>query len=252
MREAKARSMTRTKHQQLQHQQQHQQRRRLKRVVAYARIRPSSKESPQSAKTEKIRGEEEEEEEEERDDDDDDDDLHKEEGEKKTRASLTDPRVVETARGRFRVDHAFGEDATQRDVWDAVGEPALTDVMKGETACVLAYGQTGAGKTYALLNTPETTDLENETRRAKRRDDDCGRKKDSRKDEEDEEDEDEAEEERRNSAGLVPRLAVKLFGRIEKEKKKKKKKKLKLKLKKKDRQIKTSFVVEISMMQIYN
>ena len=265
MREAKARSMTRTKHQQLQHQQQlqheqqhqHQQRRRLKRVVAYARIRPSSKESPQSAKTEKIRGEEdeedeeEEEEEEERDDDDDDDDLHKEEGEKKTRASLTDPRVVETARGRFRVDHAFGEDATQRDVWDAIGEPALTDVMKGETACVLAYGQTGAGKTYALLNTPETTDLENETRRAKRRDDDCGRKKDSRKDEEDEEDEDEAEEERRNSAGLVPRLAVELFGRIEKEKKKKKKK-LKLKLKKKDRQIKTSFVVEISMMQIYN
>ena len=248
MREAKARSMTRTKHQQqLQHQHQHQQRRRLKRVVAYARIRPSSKESPQSAKTEKIRGEEEEEEEEERDDDDDDDDLHKEEGEKKTRASLTDPRVVETARGRFRVDHAFGEDATQRDVWDAIGEPALTDVMKGETACVLAYGQTGAGKTYALLNTPETTDLENETRRAKRRDDDCGRKKDSRKDEEDEEDEDEAEEERRNSAGLVPRLAVELFGRIEKEKKKKK-----LKLKKKDRQIKTSFVVEISMMQIYN
>ena len=114
VREAKARSMTRTKHQQLQqqqqlqHQHQHQQRRRLKRVVAYARIRPSSKESPQSAKTEKIRGEEEEEEEEERDDDDDDDDdLHKEEGEKKTRASLTDPRVVEPARGRFRVDHAF-------------------------------------------------------------------------------------------------------------------------------------------------
>ena len=254
MREAKARSMTRTKHQQLQHQQlqQQQRRERLKRVVAYARIRPSSKESPQSAKTEKIRGEEDEEEEEEEEErDDDDDDLHKEEGEKKTRASLTDPRVVETARGRFRVDHAFGEDATQRDVWDAIGEPALTDVMKGETACVLAYGQTGAGKTYALLNTPETTDLENETRRAKRRDDDCGRKKDSRKDKEDEEDEDEAEEERRNSAGLVPRLAVELFGRIEKEKKKKKKK-LKLKLKKKDRQIKTSFVVEISMMQIYN
>ena len=78
-----------------------------------------------------------------------------------------------------------------------------------------------------LLNTPETTDLENETRRAKRRDDDCGRKKDSRKDEEDEEDEDEAEEERRNSAGLVG-LAVELFGGL----KKKMKKKLKLKLKK--------------------
>ena len=56
--------------------------------------------------------------------------------------------MVEAARGRFRVDHAFGEDATQRDVGCDRGT-GVVDVMKGETACMLAYGQTGAGKTYA-------------------------------------------------------------------------------------------------------
>lgn len=139
-----------------------------------------------------------------------------------TRASESDPRIVETAKGEYRLDHAFGEKSSQRDVWDAIGEPALVDVMKGTTACVLAYGQTGAGKTYALLNLPGVETKSSATISVANAFD---------------EEEEEAEEERKNSAGLVPRLAVELFGKIEREKKK-------------DRRMK--HIVQISMMQIYN
>ena len=222
-------------------------------MLAYARVRPSSSSCSSNSSSpfgcasseKKIREEEEEEEEEH------EEDLKKKNKKnkknKKTRASPTDPGVVETARGCFRVDHAFGEDATQRDVWDAMGEPALTDVLRGASACVMAYGQTGAGKTYALLNTPGMgTDLESV--KARKREGDS-RENDTGAEEEEEDEEEEEEEERRNSAGLVPRLAVELFWRIDKEGKKKK---TTNKETKKERRTKTRFVVEISMMQIYN
>ena len=111
------------------------------RVFAYARVRPSSNSFPTSPQKEKkIRGEDGDREEEEEHEEEDSKKNKNKKTKKKTRASLTDPGIVETARGHFRVDHAFGEDATQRDVWDAIGEPALTDVMRGEEACVIAYG----------------------------------------------------------------------------------------------------------------
>ena len=219
------------------------------RVLAYARVRPSSNSFPTSPQKEKkIRGEDGDREEEE--EHEEEDSKKNKKTKKKTRASLTDPGIVETARGHFRVDHAFGEDATQRDVWDAIGEPALTDVMRGEEACVIAYGQTGAGKTYALLNTPGMTSsmgggLEKDFTSRRREEEEEGEEDD---DDDDEEEEEEEEEERRNSAGLVPRLAVELFLRIDNEGKKKKV----MKETKKNRRTKTTFVVEISMMQIYN
>ena len=218
------------------------------RVLAYAPIRPSSNSFPTSPQKEKkILGEDGDHEEEE--EHEEEDSKKKNKTKKKTRASLTDPGIVETARGHFRVDHAFGEDATQRDVWDAIGEPALTDVMRGEEACVIAYGQTGAGKTYALLNTPGMTSsmgggLEKDFTSRRREEEEEGEEDDD----DDDEEEEEEEEERRNSAGLVPRLAVELFLRIDKEGKKKKV----MKETKKNRRTKTTFVVEISMMQIYN
>ena len=173
------------------------------RVLAYARVRPSSTNSfPTSPQKEKkIRGEDcdhEEEEEEHEEEHEEEDSKKKNKTKKKTRASLTDPGIVETARGHFRVDHAFGEDATQRDVWDAIGEPALTDVMRGEEACVIAYGQTGAGKTYALLNTPGMTSsmgggLETDFTSKRREEEEEGEEDD---DDDDDDEEEEEEEER--------------------------------------------------------
>ena len=172
------------------------------RVLAYARVRPSSNSFPTSPQKEKkIRGEDGDREEEE--EHEEEDSKKNKKTKKKTRASLTDPGIVETARGHFRVDHAFGEDATQRDVWDAIGEPALTDVMRGEEACVIAYGQTGAGKTYALLNTPGMTSsmgggLEKDFTSRRREEEEEG--------EEDDDDDDEEEED------IIGQLINKLLG----------------------------------------
>ena len=90
------------------------------RVLAYARVRPSSNSFPTSPQKEKkIRGEGDREEEEEHEEEHEEEDSKKKnkKTKKKTRASLTDPGIVETARGHFRVDHAFGEDATQRELY---------------------------------------------------------------------------------------------------------------------------------------
>ena len=52
----------------------------------------------------------------------------------------------------FRYDTVFGEGATQRDVYAVVGRPVIDDVLRGYNGCIMAYGQTGAGKTHSLLN----------------------------------------------------------------------------------------------------
>ena len=57
----------------------------------------------------------------------------------------------------FHLDGAFDERSTQREVYDAIGAPVLTDVLNGCHGCILAYGQTGSGKTHSLLNLGEDT-----------------------------------------------------------------------------------------------
>ena len=44
----------------------------------------------------------------------------------------------------FKLDGVFGPDSTQRDVYDAIGAPVLTDVLNGCRGCVLAYGEDAA------------------------------------------------------------------------------------------------------------
>eukprot|EP01063_Lacrimia_lanifica_P028938 TRINITY_DN4321_c0_g1_i1.p1 TRINITY_DN4321_c0_g1~~TRINITY_DN4321_c0_g1_i1.p1 ORF type:complete len:1000 (+),score=336.52 TRINITY_DN4321_c0_g1_i1:121-3120(+) len=44
----------------------------------------------------------------------------------------------------------FDPVATQDDVYEAVGKPAVADVLNGTSAAIFAYGQTGSGKTYTL------------------------------------------------------------------------------------------------------
>jgi len=52
---------------------------------------------------------------------------------------------------KFLFDLAFRPDATQEEVYENVGIPVVDDVLKGYHGTVLAYGQTGGGKTYCMF-----------------------------------------------------------------------------------------------------
>jgi len=45
----------------------------------------------------------------------------------------------------------LGNYVTQDDVFQALGVPIVKDALEGRNVCLLAYGQTGAGKTYSML-----------------------------------------------------------------------------------------------------
>lgn len=48
----------------------------------------------------------------------------------------------------FAFDHVFDFVATQEEVFEYCGEPAVGSIFDGYNAAILAYGQTGSGKTY--------------------------------------------------------------------------------------------------------
>lgn len=48
----------------------------------------------------------------------------------------------------FTFDRAFGENATQNDVFEVVGVPITQACLQGYNGTIFAYGQTGSGKTY--------------------------------------------------------------------------------------------------------
>jgi len=49
-------------------------------------------------------------------------------------------------------DSVHGPEGAQQAVYDDVGAPILSAVLQGYNGTILAYGQTGAGKTHTLLN----------------------------------------------------------------------------------------------------
>ncbi|CAM6114745.1 unnamed protein product [Calypogeia fissa] len=61
--------------------------------------------------------------------------------------ALQDETYVETT---FSFDRVFYKDSSQVDVYDAVALPIVRDVMNAINGTILAYGQTGAGKTYTM------------------------------------------------------------------------------------------------------
>jgi len=50
----------------------------------------------------------------------------------------------------FSVDRVFGQESTQEDVFQEV-KPILRSALDGHNVCILAYGQTGTGKTYTMV-----------------------------------------------------------------------------------------------------
>ncbi|KAJ3113769.1 Kinesin-like protein kifc2 [Phlyctochytrium bullatum] len=62
----------------------------------------------------------------------------------------------------FRFDKAFGPSATQKDLFAEI-EPSIPAVLEGSSLCVIAFGQTGTGKTFTLQGSPATPGVQNLT-----------------------------------------------------------------------------------------
>ncbi|KAJ3689983.1 hypothetical protein LUZ61_019147 [Rhynchospora tenuis] len=50
----------------------------------------------------------------------------------------------------YKFDEVFTEGASQRRVYEAVAKPVVESVLEGYNGTVMAYGQTGTGKTYTM------------------------------------------------------------------------------------------------------
>ncbi|XP_064293676.1 LOW QUALITY PROTEIN: kinesin-like protein KIF1C [Phalacrocorax carbo] len=76
---------------------------------------------------------------------------------------ITNPKLPKDATKRFAFDYSYWshtseEDphfASQRRVYQDIGEEMLLHAFEGYNVCVLAYGQTGAGKSYTMMGRQE-------------------------------------------------------------------------------------------------
>eukprot|EP00929_Paragymnodinium_shiwhaense_P013683 TRINITY_DN121529_c0_g1_i1.p1 TRINITY_DN121529_c0_g1~~TRINITY_DN121529_c0_g1_i1.p1 ORF type:complete len:1116 (+),score=193.78 TRINITY_DN121529_c0_g1_i1:86-3433(+) len=70
----------------------------------------------------------------------------------------------------FLFDRVFDQDATQENVYDEIGRPAVEELLAGYHGTILAYGQTGSGKTYCIFGPSDrhTPDLQGLVPRAAR------------------------------------------------------------------------------------
>jgi len=73
---------------------------------------------------------------------------------------LTPPEKSKAYRGggqetQYTFTKAFGENATQKDVFKDVGLPLVTDLLMGHNSLLFMYGVTGSGKTHTMQGTPE-------------------------------------------------------------------------------------------------
>lgn len=50
----------------------------------------------------------------------------------------------------FGFDFVYGPDSTQSFVYETTAKPAVQSVLEGYNATILAYGQTGTGKTFTM------------------------------------------------------------------------------------------------------
>lgn len=51
---------------------------------------------------------------------------------------------------RFTFDHVYDQDSTQNEVYDQTAKPLVLSTLQGYNAAIIAYGQTGTGKTYTM------------------------------------------------------------------------------------------------------
>lgn len=58
----------------------------------------------------------------------------------------------------FHFDRVFDSSSSQQDVFDEAVRPTVEGVLEGYNGSVLAYGQTGAGKSHTMMGSPEETE----------------------------------------------------------------------------------------------
>ncbi|EKX47236.1 hypothetical protein GUITHDRAFT_69951 [Guillardia theta CCMP2712] len=56
----------------------------------------------------------------------------------------------------YQFDRIFTQDATQEEVFHVVMKDSVDSVLNGFNATVLAYGQSGAGKTHTMFGTEKS------------------------------------------------------------------------------------------------
>ncbi|CAG9575219.1 putative kinesin [Leishmania major strain Friedlin] len=61
-----------------------------------------------------------------------------------------DGRGAVYSRQSYTFDRVYAADATQEDVYELSARPAVLSVLEGYNATLMAYGQTGTGKTYTM------------------------------------------------------------------------------------------------------
>lgn len=52
-----------------------------------------------------------------------------------------------TACPRFTFDHVYDQDSSQEEVYNSSAKPLVLSTLQGYNAAIIAYGQTGTGKT---------------------------------------------------------------------------------------------------------
>lgn len=77
-----------------------------------------------------------------------------------TVVALTPPETSRAYRGGGKETHytftkAFGEDSSQKDVFESVGRPLVKDLVTGWNSLLFMYGVTGSGKTHTMQGTPD-------------------------------------------------------------------------------------------------
>uniref|UniRef100_A0A0D9XUS5 Kinesin motor domain-containing protein n=1 Tax=Leersia perrieri TaxID=77586 RepID=A0A0D9XUS5_9ORYZ len=79
----------------------------------------------------------------------------------KSPVTVEQEKIVVRALGikkEFSVDRVFDQESTQEDVFQEV-KPILRSALDGHNVCILAYGQTGTGKTYTMVYMGSVKDL---------------------------------------------------------------------------------------------
>jgi len=65
--------------------------------------------------------------------------------------SVTIPGLGRGEAKTFSYDHVFSDDATQEQVYKAIGEQIIANAQNAYNGCIFAYGQTGAGKSHSVV-----------------------------------------------------------------------------------------------------
>ncbi|CAK9437014.1 uncharacterized protein LODBEIA_P14840 [Lodderomyces beijingensis] len=68
--------------------------------------------------------------------------------------------VADSFKRTYRFDETYGPQADQSSIYSNLARPLLMDFLNGSNVSILAYGQTGTGKTYTMCGPSDLKDLE--------------------------------------------------------------------------------------------